>query len=73
MQKADEKQMIFAAIGVVVFSIAAFVVFIINISQLLFYVVAAIALILGFYLSYNLSRTGTQQPQQKATRSGKGR
>jgi membrane protein implicated in regulation of membrane protease activity len=68
LANADEKQLLFVSVGVVVLSIAAFAVFLSGISQVAFYAIAVLALILGFYLSYNLSRQAkdTDQKQQRS-------
>lgn len=68
---ADEKQLITVSIGVVAFSIAAFVVLLSGINQAVFYVIAVIALLLGFYLSYNLSRQGREERQSRKPARGR--
>ncbi len=60
----QEKQLILVAVGVVVCTVLAIIVFIINAGAILFYLFAIIAIILGFYLSYNLSREQPRTEQQ---------
>ncbi len=63
-----ESQLIFVAIGVVVFSVLAVVSFIMGAGQIVFYIFAILAIALGFYLSYTLSK---EQPKSDQGRKRK--
>ena len=67
--KPDEQRLFLVSMGVVLFSILAVIIFILNISQVVFYLFALIAIVLGFYLSRSLSITGKEQkPERKKGR-----
>lgn len=63
-----ERISLMAAVGVVVLAIAAFVSFVLTGGSAIFYVFAVLALVVGFYMSYRISREGqmsAEQTQQK--------
>ncbi len=63
----NEMQLLAVAGGVILFTIIALIVFILGVNILVFYLFAAIAIGLGLYLSFNLSKEG----QAKAPLPGK--
>ncbi len=65
--EADEQRLLFMSIGVVVFSITALALFILQ-SWALFFIIAIIGLLLGIYLAYGLSKSGAPQPAQERRR-----
>jgi membrane protein implicated in regulation of membrane protease activity len=65
--KQEEGVLLFVSLGVVLFSILAVVLFILNIMTA-FYVAAVLAIVLGFYLSRNLSNMERNQQQKPAPR-----
>ncbi len=62
--KNEEMKLLAVAIGVVFFSILAIVLFLVNV-QVAFYASAVIAIVLGFYLSRTLSKSGSAQKQER--------
>lgn len=59
--KPQERTLMLLSVGVVLCSILAVIIFVVGASQILFYIVAVIALALGFYLSYSLRQENEQK------------
>ncbi len=59
----EEKKSVAIALGIVVLTIAAFVAFIYGVESL-FYVVALLAIALGFYMAYRVSLESKQKKQK---------
>ena len=53
-KQQDETMLLWSAVGIVLFSIIAIIVFILG-NSILFYIAAIIAIVLGFYLSRTLA------------------
>ena len=67
--KPDDHKLFLVSIGVVLSSILAVMTFILNISQIAFYLFAILAIALGFYLSRSLSNEGkAQRPERRKGR-----
>ncbi len=62
---------LYVAIAVVVLSIAAIASFIVFRGGLVFYVLAAVAIILGLYMSYFISKQSREEAQPAAKRTRK--
>lgn len=60
-----EKMSLMIAGGVIIFSIIAIIAFVYTRGGPLFYVIAAVAIILEFYMAYRISQEGRQAPQKK--------
>jgi 4-hydroxybenzoate polyprenyltransferase len=62
-----EKKLLLVSIGVIVLTVLAVITFILGVNIFIFYACAILAIALGFYLSFSLSK---QQPsaQQKSTK-----
>jgi 4-hydroxybenzoate polyprenyltransferase len=66
----QEKRLMMVCVGVVFFTILAIIVFLLIPSQqILFYVSAILAIALGFYLAFSLSKE--QQPKEQQNRKKK--
>ena len=61
----EERKLVGAALGVVVFAVIAVMVFLYNFGALLFYIAALIAFACGFYLSRGISKQAETKPSQK--------
>ncbi len=68
----EEKKSLVIAIGIVVLTIVAFLAFVYG-GGVLFYIIALIAIILGFYMAYRVSKEGKQKGQKAQWRARKAR
>lgn len=66
----EDMRPIMVALGVVILSISAIIAFVLSGAGIAFYVIAVIAICLGFYMSYLLKEEerGSKQKQRKASR-----
>ncbi|MDE1850813.1 MAG: hypothetical protein KGH54_03405 [Candidatus Micrarchaeota archaeon] len=63
---SKEKLAIGLALGIVALSAISIGTFIVTGGSAIFYIVAVIAVALGFYINYYLSKTEQEQPARKA-------
>ncbi len=70
MAVEKENQLAFGlSLAVVILCVGAIVAFIYSGGSLLFYTVAIVAIIVGFYMAYAVSKTGSAPKKQKRKRS----
>jgi len=63
---SKEKLAIGLALGIVALSIISIGTYIVTGGSTIFYIVAVIAVALGFYINYHLSKVEQDQPSRKA-------
>lgn len=63
---SKEKLAIGLAVGIVALSAISIGTFVLTGGSTIFYIVAVIAVVLGFYINYHLSKVEQEQPTRKA-------
>ena len=63
MGPEQEQQLVIVAVAVVVFTILAIISFLAGLNSIIFYVFAILAIALGFYLSFTLSKERPTEQQ----------
>ncbi|HUB92385.1 MAG TPA: hypothetical protein VL945_00320 [Candidatus Saccharimonadales bacterium] len=67
----SEKMSLMIAGGVIIFSIAAIVAYIYTRGGPLFYIIAAVAIIVEFYMAYRISQETRQETSRSRKKAGK--
>ncbi len=69
--QGQEKQLLLVSMGVPAFAILAIVALLMHLSSIIFYLCAVIAIGLGLYLAFNLSKDSTSGSEATQSRKRK--